>query len=135
MGERRTRGGESPMINILRSRDIEREMYKRVARMTVGKVTNSITVVQEELVDGTIIKHNTKEALESCIMTFNEMKYHQTEGYCPLLQLPLLQELDIIGEGSAIQEILQGKYTIPNNTDQYTKAFIKTCQPLPPRQR
>ena len=56
--------------------EIEREMCRRVARITEKKVTNSTTVVQEELNDENIIEHNTKEALESCIMTSNKNKYH-----------------------------------------------------------
>ena len=127
-------GKKATLIKILRNRETEREMYRRVARMTGGKVTNSTTVVQEVLTDGNIIEHNTKEALESCIRISNKKKYHQTEEHCPLLQSPLIQELGIMGEGPAIQEILQGKYEIPNTIDQYTKAFIETCQP-PPKEK
>ena len=69
-------GEKATMIKILRNREIEREMYRRVARMTGGKVTNSTTVVQEVLVDGNIIEHNTNESLESCMRISNKNKYH-----------------------------------------------------------
>ena len=60
-------GKKGTMIEILRNREIERDMHRRVARMTGEKVINSTIVVQESLEDGNIIEHNTKETLEVCI--------------------------------------------------------------------
>ena len=53
-------------------------------------------------------------AMEEYIMKENEEKFHQTEGWSPLLQGKLATDLGLYGEGPKVKEVLEGKYKVPD---------------------
>jgi ABC-type siderophore export system fused ATPase/permease subunit len=65
-----------------------------------------------------------KEVMERYIIAANEKKYHQTEGHGKLQRGKLLQEIGVMGSGSATHSILTGTYKPPAGTDQCTKQFL-----------
>ena len=63
------------------------------------------------------------------IIPINRAKFHQCESSCPFLQEPLVSQFVFYGEGEAMQEVLNGTYTIPESVDEFTKDYhIQICQ-------
>jgi len=68
-----------------------------------------------------------KGAMEEAIMAGTKTKYTAAFG-TPFMVPPLVIELGYLGKGRAADEVLQGVYTIPPSTDQYTADFIRHLQ-------
>jgi len=73
--------------------------------------------------DGSKSDLTEREDVESAVMRENERKYHQTEGGSQLLDSVFQKDFGSFGEGPAIDEVLQGTYTIPPHATQATKDF------------
>ena len=58
--------------------------------------------------------------VESAVMRENERKYHQTEGGSELLDGVFQNDFGSFGEGPAIDEVLQGTYSIYNPSSCYS---------------
>lgn len=65
-------------------------------------------------------------AMEQLIIEENERKFHQTENRCPLLKGQLLDNIGILGDGPAVEDILNGKYECPENTPEAVKVWLDT---------
>ena len=67
-------------------------------------------------------------AMEKYIMKENEEKFHQTEGWSPLLEGQLAQDIGIFGEGPRVQDILEGKYMVPDGYHPSVQRWINTLK-------
>ena len=85
---------------------------------------NGITTAQVTQNDGTIREYTTKEDIEQACLDENKKKFSQTNS-TPLMMGSLADELGFDGTSEVCQQILDGVYIPPPDTDEYTKAYIK----------
>jgi hypothetical protein len=69
-----------------------------------------------------------KSSLKKAIIEENERKFHQMEGYCPLMDGSLFDNIGLYATGPAVPAILSGTYLTPHGPGKATKAFLKACQ-------
>ena len=67
-------------------------------------------------------------AMEEYIIKENEEKFHQTEGWSPLLQGQLATDLGLYGEGPKVKEVLDGTYKVPDGYHPSVQRWINTLK-------
>jgi len=112
------------MNSVEDQRDKARQIrYVTKKLQTAG--TTQVIVVQD---DGQIREITDKRAIETAIMEENEKKFHQTEGFCPLLEAQLLLDIRYFGDGPQVDKILDGTYIPPPGTDDGTVNYLKAMK-------
>jgi hypothetical protein len=120
----------SSIYHQLIRREKQRESARRI-KYTLGKLRGGgITRVEVETQDGAIREVTTKVGIERECMLENKKKFRQTQS-TPCMTEPLRSELGKFGNTVAGQQILDGSYTPPANTNQYTREFFKQLQKPP----
>jgi hypothetical protein len=107
-------------------------MFSKLGRIMKKSENLSITSINVHQ-EGQDIKLTHKKDIELAIIDKNKQKYHQTEGYCPFLQEPLLSDFGLYREGPATDQVLKGTYSCPDTVDDYTKDYIKLCKSSTPQ--
>ena len=79
-------------------------------------------------VNGVEIKLTSKYEIEQALIVEHTRKYHQTEGFCPLLEGSLLTNIGLLGNGPHADNILQGLYVAPEGTPDGTKVYLQALQ-------
>lgn len=111
-------------------REKQREAARRI-KYTLGQIRGGgITRVEVESQDGTIREVTTKVGIERECMIENKKKFRQTQQ-TPCMREPLRSALGLTGNTLAGQQILDGTYTPPANTPQYTREFLLQLQKPP----
>ena len=67
-------------------------------------------------------------SMEKYIMQENEEKFHQTEGWSPLLKGQLAKDIGLLGDGPEVQNILDGKYRVPDGYHPSVQRWIDTLK-------
>ena len=76
---------------------------------------------------GTWEEITDKEKIERGCAIENASKYRQTEN-TPCMQGQLAKDLGYLGDTDSAQQILEGNYTPPDGTSQYTTEYINQLQ-------
>jgi hypothetical protein len=118
----------SSALRDLINREESRDMHRRIKWMRKKYRSQSTSGVLLPNHRGEKILVTDKDTLETAIIKENEMKFHQTEGWCPLTRGRLLQDIGLCGTGCHAQDILAGSYTPPSGTSKYTKSFLSACK-------
>jgi hypothetical protein len=118
----------SAAIRELINREETREMHTRIKwmRKKYNSLNTSSVFISDSKGKKTLVTE--KSSLEQAIISENERKFHQTEGFCPLMDGTLFQDIGIYATGPAVPAILSGTYKPPRGTGRATKAFLKACQ-------
>ena len=66
--------------------------------------------------------------MERYIMKENEEKFHQTEGWSPLLEGQIAKDLGLYGEGPRVQDVLDGTYNVPEGYHPSVQRWIDTLK-------
>ena len=123
---------DSDALKILRAiqhREHKKRVYQQLGS-SLKSQSGSTTKIHIRTPRG--IKEITQMAtMENYIMTENERKFHQTEGWSPLLQGQLAQDIGLLGDGPKVEEILKGQYKIPPGTPPVVQRWLDTlkCDP------
>ena len=105
----------------------------RHLKRVLDKVQGSTITRIEVLENGTYVEKTDQAEVELHMMAMCSDRFRLTEN-TPLRQEPMLSELGPFAVNTAAaQAILQGTYTFPANTDEYTQEFLNTIQASAPR--
>ena len=74
------------------------------------------------------MEHTNQMYIETIIAAENESKYHQIEGGNQPFSGELIIDLGRYGEVKYIQNIIDGTYTPPVNTNPATRDFLSACK-------
>lgn len=108
----------------IQHREMQRKTARRIKRALRKNVRAGTTKVQV-MENGTMQELTSKSDMEKAILQENEDKFHQTEGWCPLLHGQLALDLGLIGDGPKIMEVFEGTYECPHGTSQYTRKWLE----------
>ena len=118
---------DSDAIKVLRemqNRESTRRMFKQIGN-TIKEAKTSTTKIHIRTRTG--FKEITKAlAMERYIMAENEDKFHQTEGWTPLLTGPLARDIGILGDGPRVKDILAGTYKAPEGSSDAVQRWLDT---------
>ena len=118
------------ILKQLNTHERQRTSARRI-KATLGKLHGgSITKVDIEHGDGSIEEITTKEGIEEACMNENENKYRQTQ-MSPFMKEPLLSDIGYLGNTKACEDILRGRYTVPEGVNIYTRELIHHMRSLP----
>ena len=126
----------SDAVKILRDiqhREHLRATYRRIG-YSLKKGQSSTTKIHIRTPEG-FTEVTQMLAMEEYIIKENESKFHQTEGWCPLLEGQLRDDLGPMGDGPKAQEVLAGTYTPPQGTSEATVLWLKSLKVVDPEQR
>ena len=119
------KGGDAvKTLRDMQHREQVRSTYRRVG-YSLKKGQSSTTKIHIRTSEG-FIEITQMIAMEEYIMKENEGKFHQTEGWCPLLEGQLFADLGIMGDGPRVHEVLSGTYKPPPETSEATKAWLQS---------
>ena len=108
----------------LRTQEKQRRQGRNVKRM-LGKLGNSrVTKLFYTENDGTRVQCDTQLAMERACFEENESRFSQSDMTPPMVS-PILDELGILGDTDAIEQILEGNYVAPEGTDPYMKELLE----------
>ena len=108
----------------LRTHEKQRRQGRNVKRM-LGKLGNSrVTKLFYTDQDGTRVQCDTQFSMELACFEENETRFSQSEQTPPMLS-PTLDELGMLGDTDAIEQILLGNYVSPAGTDQYMSELLE----------
>jgi hypothetical protein len=108
----------------LRTQEKQRRQGRNVKRMP-GKLGNSrVTKLFYTDEDGTRVQCDTQQSMELACLEENETRFSQSEKTPPMLPLTI-DELGILGDTDAIEEILAGNYVSPQGTDKYMAELLE----------
>ena len=110
----------SQLILQERQRIASRRMKKVFGKIQGGGLTH-VTVNQD---DGSHLEYTRKEDIEHACLEENRKKFSQTNN-TPAMIGQLADELGYDGTSEACKQILNGTYTTPPGTHEYTKAYIR----------
>ena len=122
------KGSKSAKLKNLIATEEQRELFRKLRRITKGTENLSTTMVKVKNEEGNEREITEKEGMENVIRDENRKKYHQTENTCPFLIPPLVNDFGMYGEGPKTEEVFKGTYKIPEGVDKYTRGFIKACK-------
>ena len=119
--------GSHSTATMLRQMDLQEQQRRDSRRIKATLKKNSrCGTTRIQVIEGTTTKEITKKAeMEKLIIAENEKKYHQTENSCPLLQGQLLEDIGLLGDGPAVEDILNGTYIPPPSSSTATKLWLK----------
>ena len=115
-------------INLIQ-RERQRISSKRM-KCIFGKMKGQGLTQAVVTQDGSIKEFTTKEDIESACHAKNKKKFSQTNN-TPVMTEPLAEKLGYDGLLSVCQQILDGTYTPPPGTDEYTIAYFKELKRPP----
>ena len=95
-----------------------RYVLKRLHGGGISMVVVDINGIPTEL--------TSKTAIEEALIEEHLRKYHQTEGFSPLLIGQLLQDIGLLGDGPRAHEILNGSYVAPEGTPEGTRLYLES---------
>ena len=127
LAQARAAEGNTKAVSEIKSimhREKQRKTARRVKRAlkkTVGMGTTKVHVVN----NGVTSEITNKEEMETAILQENHSKFHQTEGWCPLLNGQLARDLGLMGDGPKVPDVLNGTYRCPPGTSVYTKKWLE----------
>ena len=128
LAQARAKEGNHKVATIIKTQRIQ-EAQRRTARRIKWTFKSNArcgtTMIQVKR-NGRVHDVTDQKEMESLIIKENQKKYHQTEEHCPLLKGQLLEDIGILGEGTAVDKILSGTYTCPEGTSDITKLWINT---------
>ena len=127
LAQARAAEGNASAANELRQMNL-REQQRRTSRRIKATLKKNARcgTTRIQVTRNGIQKDITKKSeMEKYIIRENEKKYHQTERSCPLLQGELLDDIGLLGDGPAVEDILNGTYSFPPNTSEITKKWIR----------
>ena len=67
----------------------------------------------------------SKTDMETAVMQENEDKFHQMEGWCPLIHGQLAIDLRHIGDRPKVMEVFDRTNECPRGTSQYTRKWLQ----------
>ena len=108
----------------LRTHEKQRRQGRNVKRM-LGRLGNSrVTKLFYTDTDGTRVQCDTQLSMELACFEENETRFSQSQQ-TPPMQPPTLDELGMLGDTDAIEEILAGNYVSPAGTDKYMSELLE----------
>ena len=118
-------GGDAvSQLRALQDREQMRTKYRRIGcSLKQGK--QSTTKIHVKTPEG-FIEITQMLTMEDYIMRENEEKFHQTEGWSPLLDGQLAKDLGCYGDGPKVDEVLNGTYLPPLGTTKATQLWLKS---------
>ena len=127
LAQARAKEGNHSAASELRQMNLREQQRKNSRRIkaTLKRNTRCGTTRIQVTSNGRQKDITKRSEMEQYIIRENEMKYHQTEQRCPLLQGELLEDIGLLGDGPAVEDILKGTYTFPTGTTEITKKWIK----------
>ena len=129
-----TEGGDAvKILRVLQDREKLRLSYKRIGS-SIKSGRTSTTKIHVRTSDG-FIEVTQMLAMEEYIVRENEEKFHQTEGWSPLLEGRLFEDLGLMGDGPKVQEVLNGTYIPPPDTSEATSTWLQSLKIKDPKQR
>jgi hypothetical protein len=97
----------------------------RLIKRAMGKFDKgSMSFVVAADQEGRRIEMRKKEDIENACLQENNRRFRQA-GNTPFLTSPLFEEVGPLGTGPGGESILQGKFEIPEGTDEYAAQLIK----------
>ena len=122
--------GEGNAANIIRNMnkiEATRRLFRNIRRMekkTRGGCTSKVTTT----INGTEKEYTDRNAIDKICATENQRKYHLPEsGTSQFLNDTFIKDLGHHGEGPEIQNVLDGTYLLPTNTNNATQDFLEAC--------
>jgi hypothetical protein len=79
--------------------------------------------------DGTIRELTTKKEMEHACMIENEDRFSQSSD-TPFMTQPLLSDFGYLADTAFTEQILQGTYQVPTDTDKYAALLLKELQKI-----
>ena len=128
LAEERAKEGRVAVATIIKNQTIQ-EQQRRTARRIRWTFKNNVrcgTTMIKVNRNGRVDDITDQDEMERMIIAENQKKYHQTEARCPLLRGQLLEDIGILGNGPAVEDILNGTYECPEGTSEATKLWLKT---------
>ena len=114
------------VLRDLQHRETTRRTYRQIGS-AIKDPKCSTTKIHIRTTEG--IKEITQMiTMEKYIMEENEEKFHQTEGWSPLLQGQLAKDIGLFGEGPKVQDILDGNYRVPDGYHPSVQRWIDTLK-------
>ena len=127
------KGDAVKILREMQQREAMRSMYKQIGN-TLKPVKGSTTKIHVRSQTG--FREITQTlAMEKYIIMENEQKFHQTEGWSPLLEGKLLQDIGLVGDGPRVEDILNGKYQTPEGSPPAVQRWIDTLKVKEPSHR
>ena len=127
-------GGDAvKVLRDMQHREQIRTIHKRIG-YSLKKGQNSTTKIHVRTPNG-FTEVTQMLAMETYIQKENENKFHQTEGWCPLLEGQLFKDLGSMGDGPKVKEVLAGTYSPPPGTSEATSLWLKSLKVTDPKQR
>ena len=131
--EKEGQGKKSKIVANLIKIEEQRRLYRRLKPISRKFADNlSTTSVVKTQQDGSQIEISQKEEMEEAIIQENISKYHQCESTCPFLKPPLRNLFGPYGDSISSDQVINGNFIPPENTDEMTKAYLQACQSTAP---
>ena len=118
-------GGDAvKKLRALQDREQLRIKYKRIGS-SLKQRKQRTTKIHVKTPEG-FIEITQMQTMEDYIIRENERKFHQTEGWSPLLEGKIAQDLGRFGEGPQVEKVLTGTYTPPPGTSRATILWLQS---------
>jgi hypothetical protein len=115
---------ESNVFKQLIRREAQRDASRKI-KFTLNRIHGGgVSKISQLNGEGIWEETTEKQAIEQGCAMENERKYRQTED-TPCMQGQLAHDLGFLGNTAASQAILDGSYTPPPDTDQYTIELLR----------
>ena len=124
---RRAQEGKSSaatQLKVLMKREILRQSYRRIKYATRKFTSKAVTMVETENSDGTVNTITDFLDLNTELQRSAATRLLQSAN-TPFMQAPLQQQVSTFEDTSVVDQIMEGTYTPPEDTDPYAKIFIK----------
>ncbi len=123
-------------ISTIIQREHQRDFWQRLNFVTGKKRTQSATTIQVEGIDGKISERNTRETVESTILSKVHEKRYTLAGEAPICNGALFQDFGYTAGTPVLRAVLDGTYIAPTDSDNATKELfteIAAIQKLIPK--
>ena len=119
-------GDAVKILRQMQARESMRSMYQQIGS-SLKQPSGSTTKIHVKTDTG-IQEITQMLAMEQYILAENETKFHQTEGWSPLLSGQLAQDIGLLGDGPRVKDILQGTYRAPPGTPSVVQRWLDTLK-------
>ena len=130
LSEQRAKEGNIAVATEIKNQQL-REVQRRIAmraKYTLHRNQSCGTTMIQVQTENGRADITDKEEMERRIIAENEEKYHQTEQRCPLLRGQLLEDIGLLGDGPAVEDILAGTYECPDDASDTVKMWLQTLK-------
>ena len=118
--------GDNDRVRAVKQK-IEREQNSKMwflIKRVVKDPRNGAVLEVEEVVNGKLVRHREKEAVEDCIQRNCEIRFQLAHG-APISKSVLADDLKVLSDSELARKLFTGSYEIPDDIDNATAEILR----------